>query len=146
MFTPTWNLTTASVRCESSTLVVLNATVSYLWRHTQTKEDDEKRKNPKSVMLFLKWNTNIKLQPQSWLFHAITSHYICSNDLCRPVENTYMLAKEYKLTCCPAVKHKNAANLGLQTSEKNQRTFLWHRKCVNLNHFSEVPLQKFLFL
>ena len=45
--------------------------------------------------------------------------------------------------------HQNAANLGLQTYEENQWTFLWHRTGVDfgsLNNFAEVSLQKFPFL
>ena len=65
LFASTLNGIAASVTCVSSTLAVLNArSPDWLW-HTQTKDDDEKRRNTMPVTLFLKWNINIKLQSQS---------------------------------------------------------------------------------
>ena len=80
----------------------------------QTKQDDERWRNPKAVTHFPKWNTSIKL-----LLHAVLTmlsitsllYSICFNDLCRPIEHTSMLAKKHPFACCPAAKNQNAADL-----------------------------------
>ena len=49
--------------------------------------------------------------------------------------------KRHPITCCPAAKHQNAVNLGLQICEKNQLTFLWYRTGVNFifsNNFANL--------
>ena len=50
LFIPSWNGIAASVRCLSSTLVILNAKLLDYLRRMQTKEDGEKRRNPKTVI------------------------------------------------------------------------------------------------
>ena len=69
LFTLTWNGINASARCVFSTLVVLNTRLPDWLQCTQTKDDGEKRINTKTVTIFPKWNTNIKLLWQSWNYH-----------------------------------------------------------------------------
>ena len=61
-----------------------------------------------------------------------------------------MLAKRHPFTCCPAAKHQNAADVALQTFEKNQQTFYGAKQASTLVSEiilpTSVPLQKFLFL
>ena len=52
-----------------------------------------------------------------------------------------MLGKKHPSTSYSAAKHQNAANLGLQTYEKNQQTILWYRTDVDFigrNIFSNL--------
>ena len=66
LLTPTLNKITVSVLYGSSTPLVLYAGLNnQLWR-MQIKKMKEKRKKPKTVTLFPKWNINIKIQSQSW--------------------------------------------------------------------------------
>ena len=45
-------------------------------------------------------------------------------DLCKPIETYIYARKEHPFASYPAAKHPNAANLQLQTYDKNQWTFL----------------------
>ena len=49
-------------------------------------------------------------------------------------ENIRLCRKNHTFTSYPAAKHQNAANLGLQTYEKSQWTFLlYHMGVVDFN-------------
>ena len=57
LFASILNSIAASVRWVSSTQVVLSAKQANQLRRTQTKEDDEKRRNLKNDIFVAKWNT-----------------------------------------------------------------------------------------
>ena len=57
LFASTLNGITASVRCVSSIIVVLNAKLTRLIPAHATKKDSEKRKSPKRVPFFASRNT-----------------------------------------------------------------------------------------
>ena len=115
--TPTWNGVAASVRCVSSSPIVLNA---------EKKTIRKKPRNPKT---------------RQWCFFRIAaqtlnscrSHgYACDNKCIIYVsmiyaghqKNTSMLAKKHLFANYSAAKHQNATNLGVQNYEKNQWTFI----------------------
>ena len=131
LFPPTGNKIAASVRCLSFRPVVLNARLANYLRRTQTKEDGEKRKNPKKVMLFPRRETQTSNSCRSFDYARDNKSIICFNDLCKLTEIYISARKKHLFTSYPAAKHQNAANLGLQTYEKNQWTFLWHHAVVN---------------
>ena len=58
---------------------------------------------------------------EHWTPVAVLSwFYLCSNDLCGPIIKYIYVSEKHPFTCCPAAKHQNAANIGLQKYEKNQ--------------------------
>ena len=151
MLTPTWNGIAASVRCVSSIPVTLNTIMAVsCGARTQTKEDDEKQRKPKTVMLFPKRNTNITLLLQFWLCMRWQVYYICFNDLCRLIKKYIYVSEKAPIYMLLAAEHQNAVNLALQTYKKTSGLVLWQLMVGDLSSrnllLTEVPLKKFPFL
>ena len=47
----------------------------------------------------------------------------CSDDLCRPIKNTSMLAKNHPFTCCPLAKHPKHNKLEVTHIRENTLDF-----------------------
>ena len=112
---------TASVSFVSLILVVFNARQpDWLWR-TQTENANVKRTNTGTAARFPTSNTDIEFF-LSLDYARGNESFIYFTDLCKPIE-TYIYARKMPpFASDPAAKHPNAANLGLQTYDKNQRT------------------------
>ena len=54
-------------------------------------------------------------------------------DLCKPIETYIYARKKHPFASYPAAKHLSAADLRLQTYDKNQRTFFITRMGVNFS-------------
>ena len=91
-----------------------------MWR-TQTKNQS----TPKTVALFRSGTQTFNSRSSLGYAHHNKS-IIYFNKPRRSLEKYTYVSKKHPLTCYPAAKHQNVANLELQTYEKNQWTFLWH--------------------
>ena len=75
--------------------------------------------------------------------------FIYFTDLCKPIETYFYVSKMYSFASHPAAKHPNAANLRLQTYDKNQWTFVINTAwalVLALTITLKVLLQKFPLL
>ena len=72
-------------------------------------------------------------------------------DLCELIETYIYVRKKHPFASYPAAKHSNAANLRLQTYDKNQWTFFYNAARASVLALAiilkiHVPSQKFPFL
>ena len=105
-------------------------------RHTQTKNDGEKRINTKTVTLLPKSNTNTNRS----LDYARMS-IIVFNKFWKLIETYIYVRKKHHLQVTPQQSTQNTTNLPLQTYEKTKKFFLFYDTGVDFssrNNFANL--------
>ena len=134
----------------SSNLVVRNSRLpDWLWC-MQTKNNDEKRMNTKTVTRFPKWNTDIKLLSQSWLCTRYRVYY--NFQWSRQANQQKHTSMQWKSTHWQAIPpqstqtqqtrgYRHTTNTsGLFLSRDTGIGFSFRNIVANLGSFAKVPV------